>query len=347
MLKEGDRTGTIDTEEEALRVHGELFFAEAALLCQKIASGASGRQFYRMTSPSGKIILMSYPGDKEENLLYAALGRWLRGENIAVPEILQEDTERRLLWLEDVGELNLLGYCQERSRKVPEKDPFEQAISLLVKLQRLPEQPFPKQQIRTLPAFDRELYTFEQNYFREELLGRLPDIEPIPFAALKELQSLPDTLLEGPCSWVHRDFQSQNLILDKSDRVHVVDFQGMRRGSSYYDLASVLYDPYTSLQPHRRQELASLYCLESGRPEDELRHYLPLAALQRLMQALGAYGKLGLGLGIPFFQQHIVPGFSQLNQACHECSMVPEFTQWLERNKPQINIRGRTLSNCK
>ena len=48
-------------------------------------------------------------------------------------------------------------------------------------------------------------------------------------------------------SILHRDFQSQNLMVKPDGTVHVIDYQGSRMGSVYYDLASLLLDPYVGL----------------------------------------------------------------------------------------------------
>jgi aminoglycoside/choline kinase family phosphotransferase len=107
---------------------------------------------------------------------------------------------------------------------------------------------------------------------------------------------------------VHRDFQSQNIIV-RNGQAYLIDFQGMRPGLAEYDLASLLYDPYVDLTEAERAELMAYYCgrqLENGitiNGEFDLK--LRLCAMQRLMQALGAYGFLGLVKGHKHFLQYI------------------------------------------
>ena len=57
---------------------------------------------------------------------------------------------------------------------------------------------------------------------------------------------------------MHRDFQSQNIIL-REGQAYLIDFQGMRPGLAEYDLASLLYDPYVSLTNAERGELKNFY----------------------------------------------------------------------------------------
>jgi N-acetylmuramate 1-kinase len=107
---------------------------------------------------------------------------------------------------------------------------------------------------------------------------------------------------------VHRDFQSQNIII-KNGQANLIDFQGMRPGLAEYDLASFLYDPYVELAETERAELLTYYRgrqLENGVTVDgDFDLKLRLCAMQRLMQALGAYGFLGLVKGQKHFLQYI------------------------------------------
>jgi aminoglycoside/choline kinase family phosphotransferase len=107
---------------------------------------------------------------------------------------------------------------------------------------------------------------------------------------------------------VHRDFQSQNIII-QTGQAKLIDFQGMRPGLAEYDLASLLFDPYVELSGPERSELISYYRqkrTDNGRTVDEqFEETLQLCAMQRLMQALGAYGFLGLVRGHEHFLRYV------------------------------------------
>jgi hypothetical protein len=114
---------------------------------------------------------------------------------------------------------------------------------------------------------------------------------------------------------VHRDFQSQNIII-RNGEAYLIDFQGMRPGLAEYDLASLLYDPYVDLPEKQRGELTAYYRarqLEHGiaiNGEFDLK--LRFCAMQRLMQALGAYGFLSLVKGHKHFLQHVPAALKSL-----------------------------------
>jgi aminoglycoside/choline kinase family phosphotransferase len=114
---------------------------------------------------------------------------------------------------------------------------------------------------------------------------------------------------------MHRDFQSQNIMIEK---IGFVDFQGARNGSIYYDVASLLWDPYMMIPVKMIKQLFSLWfyanpLLKDVSPEDAWEDFL-IASAQRLMQALGAYCFLSNTKGIKAFEQYIVPGAKRLGE---------------------------------
>jgi aminoglycoside/choline kinase family phosphotransferase len=101
---------------------------------------------------------------------------------------------------------------------------------------------------------------------------------------------------------VHRDFQSQNLMV-KDDQVWLIDFQGLRRGRQEYDLASLIFDPYLDHTADEREQLLTLWeDIADERPLETLFHE---CAAQRLMQALGAYGNIVKNRGDEWYKPHI------------------------------------------
>jgi hypothetical protein len=131
-------------------------------------------------------------------------------------------------------------------------------------------------------------------------------------------------LLETPPALVHRDLQSQNVMIRAGEPV-LIDFQGMRPGSPFYDLGSLLYDPYVSFPEGGRDELLNFYYGISRFPysREAFRELFLLASAQRLMQALGAYGFLGLKRGKPHFLAHIPPALDNLLAVTAETGCLP------------------------
>ena len=138
----------------------------------------------------------------------------------------------------------------------------------------------------------------------------------IRFAKAHEaLKALRKRLAKEPRGLVHRDFQSQNVLLIHGE-AWLVDYQGLRPGLAEYDLASLLFDPYVTITANERNELLDYYAGLRGLNGTEMRQRFWFCAAQRLMQALGAYGNLSRNQGKPQFKQHIPAAVANLIYVC-------------------------------
>jgi aminoglycoside/choline kinase family phosphotransferase len=161
--------------------------------------------------------------------------------------------------------------------------------------------------------FDEHLYRWEQNYFFENFLGA-ENAEQAK--ALVPLDAQARELAAQPRVLVHRDFQSQNVMV-RGGEITLIDFQGMRAGLAGYDVASLLYDPYVTMTEGERENLSALYRSLADRKDADAWHAeLQACARQRLMQALGAYGFLGVVKGKTAFLRHIPVASERLAALC-------------------------------
>jgi len=290
---------------------------EAKVRITPIEKGGSDRKFYRVRcSPDQTIILVKYNLEREENRHYVEIAEFLATHKIRAPKIYFHDPSEGLIWIEDLGKTDLWSYRDESW--MVRRAFYESALSEIVKLHCLPETA--RQSIqKNLPVeFDATLYRWEQSYFFENCLGRFFGIEA---NELSELASQPllgriaEELAERPRVLVHRDFQSQNIIV-RNGQAHLIDFQGMRPGLAEYDLASLLFDPYVKFSHAECEELLADYELkraEAGKPApSDSRSIFRFCGIQRLMQALGAYGFLGLVKGNKAFLDHIPAAMESL-----------------------------------
>jgi len=301
-----------------------------------IEKGGSDRKFYRVRcSPDQSIILVKYNLEREENRHYVQIAQFLGGHDIRAPKIYFHDPAEGLIWIEDLGERDLFGYREESW--MVRRAFYESALDEVAKLHRLPEGVCEKIK-GDLPAeFNAALYLWEQNYFFENCLGRYFKIDNVKLATLATLPALSEIaerLDRLPRNLVHRDFQSQNLII-RNGQAYLIDFQGMRPGLAHYDLASLLYDPYVDLSETERAELIGYYRerqIRSGvNINGEFDSTLRFCAMQRLMQALGAYGFLGLVKGHKHFLQHIPVAMKSLCRIVCEVNGLQELGTALHR----------------
>jgi aminoglycoside/choline kinase family phosphotransferase len=152
-------------------------------------------------------------------------------------------------------------------------------------------------------------------------------------AARAELETLIPVLLSAPRVLLHRDLQSSNILLVRGKPV-LIDFQGMRFGPAMYDLASLLCDPYVNLPPPLAEALLDDYVSRIPNGEQR-RDEFPVAAAQRLAQALGAFGRLGHTPATSGFLRHIPAGVRQFLNAASRTHLLPvlcrNLVEWAER----------------
>ena len=147
-----------------------------------------------------------------------------------------------------------------------------------------------------------------------------------------ELSALADRLAGERRCLIHRDLQSRNVMV-RDGEPFFIDFQGMRKGCAFYDLGSLLCDPYVSFSEPDRDELLSFYYALARRDVDRAAFEEAFwdASAQRLMQALGAYGFLWLKKGLEDFASHIPEGLGNLTRAARRVRCLPLLRELAER----------------
>jgi aminoglycoside/choline kinase family phosphotransferase len=141
-----------------------------------------------------------------------------------------------------------------------------------------------------------------------------------PFILNWELDRLAQRADSFPKTVIHRDFQSQNIMITKEKTPRIIDYQGARMGPPAYDVASILWDPYYRLEDDIREVLLDYYISEMSQRGKEkfdewtFRESLLPCRLQRHMQALGAYGFLSTGKGKRYFLKFVPEGIRLLKE---------------------------------
>ena len=270
-----------------------------------ITKGGSARDFFRFETPDGeKLIACFYSDEKRENFLYAPIAEFLGRQGFPVPQIAFHDKGKRMLVMTDAGTRDLASVKDNIHL-------YRQAIRHVKKLHTEISAEFEKSPFELSPQFDEALYDWEQNYFFDECVrGRFALGAERPEREFAEIKR---RLLSEKKVLLHRDLQSQNIIVsDSGEDVSFIDFQGMRLGCAYYDLASLLFDPYVSLSYEARGELFEEYENASPHLDCAGKKLFHTAAVERLMQALGAYGFLSSKRGKKEYENYFAPALENL-----------------------------------
>jgi hypothetical protein len=264
---------------------------------EPIKRGASGRTIVRVKTPGHvPFIGIHWTDERPDSANFVPVALFLKKARIRVPEILHDNSKRHVALVEDLGDTDLLSL---KDRSFAEREPYYR--SALTQIDRLFYAKPPKD-FELMPPFDTALYRWEQEYFFEHLVEGHLGLDATTLRNDPAFLSLADRLGTGARHLVHRDFQSQNLLL-KDGETWLIDFQGLRRGRQEYDLASLIYDPYLAHSADERERLLTIWEeIADERPEDSI---FRECAAQRLMQALGAYGNILKKRGDEWYRPHI------------------------------------------
>jgi len=126
---------------------------------------------------------------------------------------------------------------------------------------------------------------FELAFFRLHFLEGLLNMRP--HEGLDDaLGALAAEMASYPQVLAHRDFHSENLLMARSERVVVVDFQDALMAPRCYDAASLAVDPYRRRDRKVDSVVRSSWTASTGASEVEFSR----TALQRALKALGTFG---------------------------------------------------------
>ncbi len=278
-----------------------------------VSIGASGRCIMRAegVAAAQDIIGIYWTNERADNFSFLPCAKGLAKAGLNVPRILAEANygqDRAACLVQDLGSRDILSLKQEPWSM--RKEAYQLAMQSLAPLYRLE----PGWDLQ--PPFDTTLYRWEQSYFARHLIGRHLGGDAAAFLAQPALQEMAEWLAGLPLVPVHRDCQSQNIML-AGGKAWLIDFQGMRMGRGEYDLASLLCDPYMELSPEGQDELLLYWQQLTGKPIDPAIYCA--CALQRLMQALGAFANIGYNQHRDWYLNMIPTGLKSLHRIAALC----------------------------
>lgn len=303
----------------------------------------SDRNFFRLKwNRKESAILLHYDPKRLENTYYADIAVFLCEIDVPVPRLIRHDPAGCLIIMEDLGDADLWSFrntAWETRRAL-----YQKTLAIAYRLHFFFKDDFPSTRVRLMEGFSPDLYRWERDYFGDHFVRGVCGIKLRPSFEREleeELSSLADRLAGTMRCLVHRDLQSRNVMI-RDGEPFLIDFQGMRFGSPFYDLGSLLCDPYAIFSNAEQDELLSFYYGLWSPPGGILsrvegskwdldwatfQNHFWEASAQRLMQALGAYGFLGIKKGLRTFLEHIPAGLQNLQYAASKAATLPRLRE--------------------
>lgn len=230
---------------------------------EKLPQAGSNREYYRMTGDDGSSVIGAIGTSRDENHAFIYLSGHFRKRQLPVPRILSvSDDELRYLQ-EDLGRVSLFsaisGGREAGGRyNQKEKQLLINTIKELPNIQIRGARGLDWSNCYPQPEFDENSVLFDLNYFKYCFL-KPAELDSTSLSLKPTSGFCKDLVAEKTDSFMYRDFQARNIMLDASGRPYFIDYQGGRKGPFYYDLASFLWQA-SAKYPHKlRRELIYEY----------------------------------------------------------------------------------------
>jgi aminoglycoside/choline kinase family phosphotransferase len=301
------------------------FPGSGPLVVDPMPGGASTRRYFRVKLPQGTAVGMFVPdGAKPEEVAQggAAAARWpflevrdlLASRGVDVPALHGEDTATGWVLLEDLGDETLAVYLAANPAR--REALYVRAVTDLARAQAALDV-LPPACVVATRAFDEALLSWEIHHFREWALeargAPLAAEDRATFDAIAE--RLARRIAGWPRAFVHRDYQSRNLMVRSAEGLCWIDFQDALLGPRVYDLVALLNDSYQTFDRAFVEARLDDYAGASGLGASEraaLGREFDLVTVQRKLKDAGRFVFIDRVKGNPSFLRFVEPTIAKV-----------------------------------
>lgn len=327
--------------QKLLELYKQWAGAEPARV-EKLPVAGSNRDYYRLAATDGSTVVGVVGTSRDENHAFIYLTNHFAKRRLPVPAVLAvSDDELRYLQT-DLGSVSLFdaiagGRAAGGRYTVKEKELLIRTIRELPNFQVRGARDLDFSNCYPQPEFDEDSVLFDLNYFKYCFL-KATDLDFHELKLEANFRLFAKDLTSEPCdSFLYRDFQARNVMLDDAGNPYFIDYQGGRKGPYYYDLASFLWQASAKYSHKLRRELVAEYyqSLKNYVEVPSVRHFvnrLSLFVLFRTLQVLGAYGFRGYFERKKHFIDSIPPAIQNLRELLElDCFPYPYMVDMLRR----------------
>ena len=319
---------------------------------EQLPKAGSNRSYIRLYGCDGNTTIGVIGPNTEENRCFVYLSRHFKEKGLPVPEVyaFSEDETRYLQT--DLGNTSLfqaLKEGREQNGQYSEKEIelIRRAIRLLPHIQIEGGEGLDFNQCLSPVLFNQRSAMYDLYYFKYCFLKTTDlayDEELWENDAQRMAHDL-STYNANQSTFLYRDFQARNVMIDAEGNPYLIDYQGGQRGPIHYDVASFLWQASARYPNTLREEMISDYINELSKlttvNEELFREQLQVFVLFRILQVLGAYGLRGYFERKKHFIDSIPAAIQNLRRMLLDgvCSPYPYMEEVLQRltELPQFN----------
>jgi len=316
----------------------EQHFGNQPTFIQKLKGAGSNRTYYRLSD--GKNTAIGVEGESNiENKAFIDLAHHFSNQILPTPKVFAYTDDYRFYIQQDLGDVSLFDYVANGIKtgnfSPDEKKMLFKTIELLACIQFDGARGLDFSVCYPQAEFDRNTVMWDLNYFKYCFL-KSTGVEFLEPVLEEDFQQLADDLLNDKTKvFLYRDFQARNVMI-KDGHPFFIDFQGGRKGSIYYDVASFVWQAKANYPAELKEELIGHYLqtLQAyiGIDEAIFRERLNLFVFFRTLQVLGAYGFRGYFEKKPHFIESIPFAIKNLKEllASGKFSVYPHLEKVLQ-----------------
>lgn len=341
---------------EELNILFEKQFGIKPAKIEKLAGAGSNRIYYRLSAAQS--VAIGVVGESPvENKCFVNLAQHFRKKNLPVPQIFAVSDDYQYYLQEDLGNCALFDAIKQGREtgifSEKERELLCKTIAILPDIQFEGADELDFSLCYPQAEFDKNTVMWDLNYFKYCFLK--PSM--LTFSELeleKDFEQLAFDLLDDHFEvFLYRDFQSRNVMI-KDGQPFFIDFQGGRKGSCYYDVASFVWQAKANFPPEIKGELIDSYLQALSKyvqiDKDKFLKRLHLFVFFRTMQVLGAYGFRGYFERKSHFIESIPFAIKNLKTMLEQQKTnYPYLCQLLEElcDLPQFNLEKKTFDASK
>jgi aminoglycoside/choline kinase family phosphotransferase len=254
---------------------------------------------------------------------FLELRELLEERGVRVPRLVAEDTKAGWLLLEDLGDETLAAHLEAHPSR--REYLYMRAVNDLhrahVALAALPDG-----SIVSARSFDHDLLRWELEHFLE--WGIEARARPLSSDDRGQVDAVFDRLARRiaslPRVFVHRDYQSRNLMVVGGDLVWI-DFQDALLGPRAYDLVALLHYSYQDLDDAFVSARLGDYASAAGMSFEErgtFRLQFDWIAVQRKLKDAGRFVFLARMKGNPAFLPYVAPTLRRVGRTLDRLAPV-------------------------
>ena len=200
------------------------------------SSDASFRKYFRIKTLDDSFIVMDAPPQNQSIETFLKIRKILNTIEVNVPEIYEEDKALGFILMQDFGSDTYLDVLNgENQQRL-----YNDSIQSLIQMQKFVKKDF-------CQSYTNKILFDEMALFIEWYLKKYKKIE-LSNKEYEDLVTCFEEISKKVFSqekfFVHRDYHSRNLMIQKSNNPGILDFQDALVGPITYDLVSLLKDAY-------------------------------------------------------------------------------------------------------